>query len=118
MISWHGPAADLAALRGRLAHLRSVAAPHYKLVPRAAASGEELAVLALLGESSHDDLTAFAGGEIGCWTRLVAPRLGSRLVYGSAGETPAAPGQFSIARLVGDWALPELPRRQDRHRMA
>jgi 3-dehydroquinate dehydratase / shikimate dehydrogenase len=109
VVSWHGPAADLAALRGRLAHLCSVPAAHYKLVPRAAVSGEELAVLALLADSGRDDLTAFAGGEIGCWTRLVSPRLGSRLVYGSASEVAGAPGQLSIARLIRDWGLPELP---------
>jgi 3-dehydroquinate dehydratase/shikimate dehydrogenase len=109
VVSWHGVAADLASLRGRLAHLRSAPAAHYKLVPRAAVSGEELAVLALLAEAGRDDVTAFAGGEIGSWTRLVAPRLGSRLVYGSAGETPGAPGQLSIDRLIEDWGLPELP---------
>jgi len=109
VISWHGPATDLAALRGRLEHLRSAPAAFYKLVPRAVASGEELPVLALLRELGRDDVAAFAGGEIGCWTRLVAPRLGSRLVYGSANATPGAPGQLPVARLVEDWGLPDLP---------
>lgn len=109
VVSWHGPAADLAALRGRLDHMRSVPAAFYKLVPRAAVSGEELAVLALLAESGRSDVAAFAGGEVGCWTRLVAPRLGSRLVYGSVGERPGAPGQLPLDRLIGDWGLPATP---------
>jgi len=108
LISWHGPAGDLAALRARSRSLRATPAAHVKLVPRAAASGDELPVLALLAESETENLTAFAAGEVGTWTRVAAPHLGSRLVYGSAGATPAAPGQLSIARLRRDWGLPHL----------
>ena len=108
VVSWHGPAADVAALRGRLEQMRRTPAAFYKLVPRAATSGEELAVLALLADLRADDVAAFAGGEIGFWTRLVAARLGSRLVYGAVGEAPAAPGQLPLRRLVDDWGLPDL----------
>lgn len=108
VVSWHGPAADLPGLRGRLELLRQTRAAYYKLVPRAAVSGEELAVLALLGERDDEDVAAFAGGDVGFWTRLVAPRLGSRLVYGSAGSVPAAPGQLPLARLIDDWDLASL----------
>jgi len=108
VLSWHGAAGDLAALRGRLEHLRRAPAAHVKLVPRAAVSGDELPVLALLAENDAGDLTAFAAGEIGTWTRLVAPHLGSRLVYGSVSAVPAAPGQLPVTRLRTDWGLPEL----------
>lgn len=108
LISWHGPSADLAALRARFEFLARTPAAWYKLVPAALHSGEELAPLALLAELDRRDVTAFAGGEIGFWTRLVAPRLGAPLVYAAAGETPAAPGQPSLERLRGDYGLPEL----------
>lgn len=113
VVSWHGAAADAAAMRARLEQLRRTPAAFYKLVPHAATSGDELAVLALLADLEADDVVAFAGGEIGFWTRLVAPRFGSRLIYGAAGGEPAAPGQLPLQRLVEDWGLPELrPARQ------
>jgi 3-dehydroquinate dehydratase/shikimate dehydrogenase len=109
LVSWHGPAGDLAALRSRWQHLRTTPAAFYKLVPRAAHSGEELAPLVLAAEQKRSDLVCFAGGEAGFWTRLVAPRLGAPLVYASATAAPAAPGMPPLATLERDYALPDLP---------
>jgi 3-dehydroquinate dehydratase/shikimate dehydrogenase len=108
IVSWHGPAADERGLAARLLHLTSAPAAFYKMVPRAANAGEELAPLNLLAASRRRDLIAFAGGEPGYWTRIVAPRLGAPVVYGSASEKAAAPGQPSIERLRADYGLPEL----------
>jgi 3-dehydroquinate dehydratase/shikimate dehydrogenase len=109
VVSWHGPAGDLASLRSRWQHLRTTPAALYKLVPRAAHSGEELAPLVLLAELERADVVCFAGGEAGFWTRLVAPRLGAPIVYASATELPAAPGMLPLAALERDYALPALP---------
>jgi len=109
VVSWHGAAPDLASLASRVGHLSGTPAAHYKLVPRAAASGDELVPLALLAELRRSDVTAFAGGEIGTWTRAVAPRFGAPLVYGSVGGRAAAPGQLPIERMIRDWGLPEAP---------
>ncbi len=108
VLSWHGPATELAALRSRFHHLAATPAAIYKLVPRAAHAGEELAVLALLAELGRRDVTAFATGETGFWTRLVALRLGAPLIFGSVGDLPAAAGQLPVARLVEDWGLPKV----------
>jgi len=108
VVSWHGPAGDAPALRSRLEHFSKTPAAHYKLVPRAASSGEEMAALALLRSGGRDDLTVFGAGESAAWTRIVAPHLGSRLLFASLGDQPAAPGQFSVARLAADWGLPEV----------
>jgi len=108
IVSWHGAAADLASLRGRFDHFAKTPAAHYKLVPRAASPGDELPTLVLLRDLRRDDVTLFAAGESAAWTRVVAPHLGSRLLYGSATESPAAPGQLSIDRLERDWGLPSL----------
>lgn len=112
LLSWHGPAADVRGLEARLGNLTSTPAALYKVVPRAANAGEELAPLQLLAARRRRDVVAFAGGEPGFWTRLVAPRLGAPVVYGSASERAAAPGQPSIARLILDYGLPNLPRLQ------
>lgn len=109
IVSWHGPAGDLAALRSRWQHVRTTPAAYHKLVPRAAHSGAELVPLVLAAELRRRDLICFAGGEVGFWTRLVAPRLGAPVVYASATALPAAPGMASLATLERDYGLPDLP---------
>jgi 3-dehydroquinate dehydratase/shikimate dehydrogenase len=109
LVSWHGPATDLAGLRARFEHLARTPAAFYKLVPRADHPGEELVPLALAGSLGRRDTVLFAGGAGGFWTRLIAPRLGAPLVYGSASGRPGAPGQLPVERLRRDYGLPELP---------
>ncbi len=109
LISWHGPASDLAGLRSRSNHLFRTPAAFYKLVPRVEHAGEELPPLALLAELGRRDVVAFGGGDGGFWTRLVAPRLGAPLVYAAATDKAAAPGQMPLERLILDYGLPALP---------
>ena len=110
VLSWHGGAATHRQLEERLAALDAVEATHRKLVTDAQRHGQELPPLQLLAELGRADLTAFALGDVGAWTRLFASVLGAPLLFGSLSETPAAPGQPSISRLVTDFGLPELPR--------
>jgi 3-dehydroquinate dehydratase/shikimate dehydrogenase len=74
------------------------------MVPAARAHGEDLLALALLRSLQRPDLIAFAGGELGAWTRILAPRLGAPVVFCAAGEEAGAPGQPAAARLVRDFA--------------
>lgn len=111
-ISWHaaaGPALDLIGLRARFAAMSAVPAALYKMVPLAAAHGEELRPLALLKSLERADLVAFAGGALGTWTRYLAPRLGAPVVYLAAGEVGGAPGQPGVRRAMADLGLPALP---------
>ncbi len=109
VLSWHGPAADLDALKAIFERMASIPAMLYKLVPTATQSGEELPALQLLQELGRRDVIAFATGATGAWTRFVAPRLGAPVVYGALGEVAGAPGQLSIERLRTDYGLPDLP---------
>lgn len=109
LLSWHGTAKNLTALKGRFERMAEVEARYYKLIPTARQEGDALRPLALLHELRRDDVISFSVGEKGSWTRLIAPRLGSPLVYGALGETPGAPGQLSIRQLVDDYGLPWLP---------
>ncbi len=52
---------------------------------------------------------AFASGDGGFWTRILAPRLGAPVVYGSASARAAAPGQPTVAQLRQDYGFPDLP---------
>jgi 3-dehydroquinate dehydratase/shikimate dehydrogenase len=112
LISWHGAASDATALEACFGRMAAAEAALYKLVPWAVQPGEALAPLVLLHTLRRPDVVAFAGGDAGTWTRLVAPRLGAPVVYGAASEAPGAhgaPGQPSIRTLREDFGLPELP---------
>jgi 3-dehydroquinate dehydratase / shikimate dehydrogenase len=109
LVSWHGAAADAQALAERFDRLAATPARLYKLVPAAAQPGEDLAPLRLLHSLGRDDVIAFAGGEAGFWSRLVAPRLGAPVVFAAAGDEPAAPGQPRAVDLCRDYGLPQLP---------
>ena len=109
ILSWHGVASNLTALKGRYERMVEVPARFYKLIPTARQEGDALRPLALLHELRRSDVISFSVGEVGTWTRLIAPRLGSPWVYGALGDTAGAPGQLSIDRLVGEFGLPWLP---------
>ncbi len=106
LVSWHGSAPSLSALKRRFGELAATEARFYKLIPEARQALDALRPLALLRALGRDDVIAFASGDGGAWTRLLAPRLGSPLTYGSAGEVPAAPGQLTVDRLMRDYGLP------------
>ncbi len=108
LLSWHGGPADVAELQARAEAMLEVPAAYYKLVSTAEAHGQELAPLALLRSLGRLDVVAFAQGEIGRWTRLLAPRLGAPLVF-AAVEQPGAAGQLGLDRLREDYGLPDLP---------
>jgi len=103
IISWHGGPTDLGALQGILEDMTEIPAAYYKLVSDARKSGEELAPLALLLSCRRTDVVAFASGTLGCWTRLIAPRLGAPVIYVAAGARPAAPGQIPLSILERDY---------------
>lgn len=107
-LSAHVGAVDEAELWQRFHTMSQVPARLYKLVVFAKQAGEELPPLELLRRLERPDVAAFAAGEVGTWTRLLAPRWGAPFVYGSLGATPAAAGQPSISRLIADFGLPRL----------
>ena len=110
LLSCHGPASTAAALEERIERMVETPARFYKLVTEALQPGDELAPLHALAAAGRRDVVAFASGEAGLWTRLVAPRLGAPFVYGAfPGGAPGAPGQPGVDRLVADYGLPDLP---------
>jgi 3-dehydroquinate dehydratase/shikimate dehydrogenase len=63
--------------------------------------------LGLLGRIDRDDVTAYAPGVAGTWTRLLAPRLGAPVVFGRLGET-GSDGMPSVSQLLDDYQFPLL----------
>ena len=109
LISWHGPPSSSDELRDHFEHMASTEARFYKLIPACRQTIDAAQPLLLLAQLQRDDVIAFASGDGGVWSRILAPRLGSPLVYGSLGGVPAAPGQLSVDRLITDYGLPGLP---------
>ena len=106
VISWHGRAVDRHDLIRRLHRLSATPALLYRLVSDARASGDELAPLQLLETARRSDVVAFAAGPIGQWTRLVAPHLGARAVFGAIDDNDH--GTPTVDRLVSDYDLPRM----------
>lgn len=109
LLAWHG-AADADELRARLNALTATPARLYLLTIPSEVSGVELAAPRLLRAARRRDVTAFATGPHGLWTRIVAPHLGAPLVFGRAAErdgdsTEATP---SVSRLVDNFGFPEV----------
>lgn len=101
-------AASVAELRHAAAGMTAIPARLYRLTTRAARSGEELAPLQLLAELQRDDVTAFATGPTGLWTRILAPWLGARVVFGNIAGDDAPSGTPSVARLIDSFGFPSL----------
>ena len=64
----------------------------YLLAVNADSVADGLRPLALLKALGRDDVTAFAVGPLGGWTRLLAPHLGAPVVYGRRRRARTARG--------------------------
>ena len=64
-------------------------------------------VLPLLAAARRTDLTAFAIGLAGLWTRVLAPRLGAPIVFGEIGRA-AMTGLPTLDELLTDYGFPDL----------
>jgi 3-dehydroquinate dehydratase/shikimate dehydrogenase len=107
LISWTG-VADSSGLRHRVHRAVEVEARLYKLAVVAAKTADGFAPLDTLRAFHRKDIVAFATGEAGFWTRLLAPRLGAPFVFGSLGDQPSL-SEPGISRLAQDYGLPHLP---------
>lgn len=115
-ISWHGGDSGQGGHGGepeldgllRLFHtMETVPAALYLLSTSPSAEGSTSAPL-FLSSLDRPDVTAFASGPAGIWTRILAPWLGAAVVFGHVGaEGPD--GMPSLRQLVADYGLPALP---------
>ncbi|WP_437610191.1 type I 3-dehydroquinate dehydratase [Sorangium sp. So ce834] len=108
VISWHGAAAGPWDYRGQLGALDRAAAWLYRMVPTVTRTAEALAALEVLAALGRRDLTAFAAGQAGAWTSILAPRLGAPVAFGAVELREPGAGEISAAQLVADYGLPEL----------
>ena len=110
LISWRGAAASVPELASRFRRLSWIAARSYLLVMDTRRAADGLAPLLFLRSIGRSDVTAYADGEMGLWSRVVASRLGAPQVFvGSVGGGPGPSASPSPARMIEDFGLPAPP---------
>lgn len=112
LISWTG-CTDEAGLRVRAQQITACDARLYKLAPAADSNKDGFSPLGVLRSFNRKDIVAFATGEEGFWTRLLAPRLGAPFVFGTIGDGQPSLSEPTISQLIRDYGLPELPAQSD-----
>lgn len=107
-ISWHGGETGLDGLLRLFDTMAAVPAALYLLSVSPGTEGSTSAPM-FLSALDRPDVTAFASGPAGIWTRILAPWLGAPVAFGHVGaEGPD--GMPSLRQLVVDYGLPALPR--------
>jgi 3-dehydroquinate dehydratase / shikimate dehydrogenase len=107
-ICWYGPGRDHVALAAVFARMSTTPAGCYLLAPEAETVEQAMAPLHLLRGLGRSDVTAFATGELGGCSRLLAPWFGAPVVFGGLGHN-GAHGLLTVERLLRDYPFPSLP---------
>jgi len=106
VITWRGRARTMDDLDAALHAIRRVPARLYRIEVETPRSSETLLPMALLKRERRNDLTAYAIGAIGLWTRILAPRLGAPIVFG--GGDDRIDGMLPMELCIGDYGFPRL----------
>jgi 3-dehydroquinate dehydratase/shikimate dehydrogenase len=106
VITWRGRARTMDDLDAALRTIRRVPARLYRIEVDTPRCAETLLPMALLKREQRSDLTAYAIGAIGLWTRILAPRLGAPIVFG--GDDQPLDGMLSMEQLIGDYGFPRM----------
>jgi 3-dehydroquinate dehydratase type I len=104
VLSWHDPAGTPDDLWDVVSSMLSRAARIIKVVPTANGLSDVARVLEQFDRrrTDRERLTCFAMGAVGMASRFLGPLLGSPLTFAAwTDRSPAAPGQVSVARLLG-----------------
>jgi 3-dehydroquinate dehydratase/shikimate dehydrogenase len=97
-------------LASRFRRLSGIAARSYLLVVDTRRVADGLVPLLFLRSIGRSDVTAYADGETGLWSRVLATRLGAPLVFVGSGGVGRRPSESpDPARMIGDFGLPALP---------
>ncbi|HEX4964114.1 MAG TPA: type I 3-dehydroquinate dehydratase [Thermoanaerobaculia bacterium] len=108
LASWSGAVADAAGLREAWERLSRVPARLYRLEAQVERPQDALALLRWLRGLGRRDVTAFATGPAGTWTRLLAPRLGAPVAFGCLAGGADGTGELTVSQLAADYGFPAL----------
>ncbi len=102
-----GASAGVAELTAALDRMTATPAALYVLSIDADTAEDAVVVLSLLAMARRSDLTAYATGLPGLFTRILAPRLGAPVVFAELGMGTQA-GLPTLVELQTDYGFPEL----------
>lgn len=109
LISWSGANPDFRELSDRIDTILTTPARLYKLATAANSASDGLAPLTMLRAIKRNDVIAFATGQAGFWSRLLAPHFGAPFVFGVVGPRHNGLGEPTISQLIEDYGLPRRP---------
>jgi 3-dehydroquinate dehydratase / shikimate dehydrogenase len=110
LLSWRGAVGSAPELASRFRRLSSIGARSYLLVTDTRRAADGLAPLLFLRSTGRGDVTAYADGEMGLWSRVLAAGLRAPLVFvGSVGGGPGLSDGANSSRMIADFGLPALP---------
>jgi 3-dehydroquinate dehydratase / shikimate dehydrogenase len=110
LICWRGTAVDASDLASTFRRLARIEARSYLLIVPARRAADGLVPLLFLRSAGRSDVTAYADGEFGLWSRIVAPLMGAPLVFAERSDSgPETLDGLTPERLIADFGLPSLP---------
>jgi 3-dehydroquinate dehydratase / shikimate dehydrogenase len=110
LICWRGAAAEASELASRFRRLSRIEARSYLLIVHARRASDGLAPLVFLRSAGRPDVTAYADGEFGLWSRILAPLMGAPLVFaGRRDSDPETLDGLTPERMIAEFGLPSLP---------
>lgn len=107
-ICWYGNPCDPDGLDEIFARMATTPARLYVLAPEAKTVDDAMAPLWWLDRLGRTDVTAFATGDLGVFSRMLAPWFGARVVFGGLGREVAW-GVPPVVHLLNDFPFPVLP---------
>jgi len=105
LICWRGEPCDAFTLHSTFERLAAIPAHSYCLTTKAAKASDGLAPLQFLRSLARRDVTAFAEGAAGVWSRLLAPHFGAPFLFGQIGTEEYTSGP-DIQQLIEDYGFP------------
>jgi 3-dehydroquinate dehydratase/shikimate dehydrogenase len=108
LVTWRGTAASSGALAERFRWLATTEARYYRLIVDGDGLCAGLTALEFLHGLGRDDVVAYAAGEAGLWSRVLAPQYGAPLVFAVLGDGSSECGEPPSRKLIEDFGLPEV----------
>jgi 3-dehydroquinate dehydratase/shikimate dehydrogenase len=109
IVSWRGRATGPEYLETRLGAFTGTPARLYRFEVECGGVEDGLAALQFLHRVLREDVTAYAEGASGGWTRTLAPRLGAPIAFASVWDEGDTAGLgLTIRDLVLDYGFPDL----------
>ncbi len=107
-ICWYGHPRDPTGLDEIFGRMVTTPARLYVLAPESTTVEQAMAPLWWLARLARSDVTAFATGDLGVFSRMLAPWFGARVIFGGLGREVAW-GVPPVEHLLNDFPFPVLP---------